>query len=99
VGSNLITFTSCYDHREIDERDYALAVANAVRANPHLVFPSADDFWSDFDRLAWHQDMPFGGLSNYAQWRVMRAANEAGTKVLLDGQGGDEVFGGYAKFR
>jgi asparagine synthase (glutamine-hydrolysing) len=43
--------------------------------------------------------MPFGGFSFYAQWRVMRAAKESGVKVLLDGQGGDEVFGGYAKFR
>jgi asparagine synthase (glutamine-hydrolysing) len=99
VGSNLCTFTSCYEYRDIDERDYALAVARTVRANPHLVFPSPKDFWSDFERLAWHQDMPFGGLSYYAQWRVMRAAKEAGVKVLLDGQGGDEVFGGYAKFR
>ncbi len=99
VGSNLYTFTSCYKYREIDERDYALAVANAVKAHAHLVFPSAQDFWADFQRLAWHQDMPFGGLSYYAQWRVMRAAKEAGVKVLLDGQGGDEVFGGYAKFR
>jgi asparagine synthase (glutamine-hydrolysing) len=49
--------------------------------------------------MAWHQDMPFSGLSFYAQWRVMRAAKETGVKVLLDGQGGDEVFGGYAKFR
>src|SRR3989454_5097424 len=49
--------------------------------------------------MAWHQDMPFGELTYYAQWRVMRAAKEAGVKVLLDGQGGDEVFGGYAKFR
>jgi asparagine synthase (glutamine-hydrolysing) len=63
------------------------------------VFPSPDDFWSDFQRIAWHQDMPFGALSFYAQWRVMRAASEAGVKVLIDGQGGDEVFGGYAKFR
>lgn len=99
VGDNLYTFTSCYKYREIDERDYALAIANAVGANSHLVFPSAEDFWADFERLAWHQDMPFGGLSYYAQWRVMRAAKEAGVKVLLDGQGGDEVFGGYAKFR
>src|SRR5262249_35479941 len=99
VGENLYTFTSCYEYKEIDEREYALAVANDIKAKDHLVFPSAEDFWSDFERMAWHQDMPFNGLSYYAQWRVMRAAREAGVKVLLDGQGGDEVFGGYAKFR
>jgi asparagine synthase (glutamine-hydrolysing) len=101
VGDHLYTFTSCYDNenRALDERGYALEVAHFVDARPHLVFPSPEDFWSEFERLAWHQDMPFGGLSFYAQWRVMRAASEAGVKVLLDGQGGDEVFGGYAKFR
>ena len=99
VGDRLYTFTSCYEHREIDEREYALEAANSIGATPHLVFPSAQDFWDAFPRIAWHQDMPFGSLSYYAQWRVMRAAKEAGVKVLLDGQGGDEVFGGYAKFR
>ncbi len=99
VGPNLRTFTSCYDQPEIDEREYALAVAEAVGAKPTLVFPSAEDFWGEFQSMAWHQDMPFGGLSYYAQWRVMNAAKNAGVKVLLDGQGGDEVFGGYAKFR
>jgi asparagine synthase (glutamine-hydrolysing) len=99
VGDRLYTFTSCWNYPDLDERGYALAMARAVEANPHLVFPTAEDFWSSFPRLAWHQDMPFGSLSFYAQWRVMRAAREAGVKVLLDGQGGDEVFGGYAKFR
>ena len=99
VGDRLHTFTSCYEMKAFDEREYALQIAESVGANPHLVFPSPDDFWRDFERLAWHQDMPFGSLSFYAQWRVMRAANEAGVKVLIDGQGGDEVFGGYAKFR
>lgn len=99
VGDRLYTFTSCYEHREIDEREYALEAANAIGATSHLVFPAARDFWDAFPRIAWHQDMPFGSLSYYAQWRVMRAAKEAGVKVLLDGQGGDEVFGGYAKFR
>ena len=99
IGDHLYTFTSCYDNLPIDEREYALAAANANGATPHLVFPSAKDFWDVFPTMAWHQDMPFGSLSYYAQWTVMRAAKEAGVKVLLDGQGGDEVFGGYAKFR
>ena len=99
VGDSFQTFTSCYDDKELDERSYALEVANSVNATSELVFPSPKDFWSEFERMAWHEDMPFGGLSFYSQWRVMRAAKEAGVKVLLDGQGGDEVFGGYAKFR
>ena len=99
IGDHLYTFTSCYAARALDEREYALKVAHLVGAKSHLVFPSAADFWSDFHRMAWHQDMPFSLLNFYAQWRVMRAAKEAGVKVLLDGQGGDEVFGGYAKFR
>jgi asparagine synthase (glutamine-hydrolysing) len=99
IGDRLYTFTACYDQKAFDERKFALDIARSAGATPHLVFPSAEDFWSDFQRIAWHQDMPFGTLSFYAQWRVMRAAREAGVKVLIDGQGGDEVFGGYAKFR
>jgi asparagine synthase (glutamine-hydrolysing) len=98
VGERLDTFTSCWKYQDIDERDYALAAARSVGANPHLVFPKPEGFWSSFERLAWHQDMPFSGVS-YVGWCVMGAARDAGVKVLLDGQGGDEVFGGYAKFR
>ena len=99
LGDSFHTFTACYAQREVDERDYALAVAQAVGANPHLVFPTGEDFLASFERMAWHQDMPFGEPTYYAQWRVMQAAKETGVKVLVDGQGGDEVFGGYAKFR
>jgi asparagine synthase (glutamine-hydrolysing) len=99
IGNTLHTFTACWKYPQLDERQYAVPVADSIGASPHLVFPSADDFWSNFQLMAWHQDMPFGSLSYYAQWCVMRAAKEAGVKVLLDGQGGDEVFGGYAKFR
>jgi asparagine synthase (glutamine-hydrolysing) len=99
IGDQFYTFTSCYEYPELDERSYALDMAHAIGATPCLVFPSPADFWEGFGQMAWHQDMPFSGMSFYAQWRVMRAAKEAGVKVLLDGQGGDEVFGGYAKFR
>ena len=99
LGDRFFTFTSCWDDPACDERQYALAAATAAGATPHLVFPTPDDFWETFPKMAWHQDMPFGSFSYYAQWSVMRAARDAGVKVLLDGQGGDEVFGGYAKFR
>jgi asparagine synthase (glutamine-hydrolysing) len=99
LGDRFLTFTSCWEYPELDERTYAEHVAQAASAQSHLVFPTAQDFWQTFPRMAWHQDMPFASLSYYAQWCVMRTARDAGVKVLLDGQGGDEVFGGYAKFR
>ncbi len=99
LGDRFLTFTSCWKYPELDERTYADVVARSAGAESHLVFPSAEDFWETFPKMAWHQDMPFASLSYYAQWSVMRTARDAGVKVLLDGQGGDEVFGGYAKFR
>jgi asparagine synthase (glutamine-hydrolysing) len=42
---------------------------------------------------------PFSSTSMYAQWRVFRAAREAGIKVMVDGQGADELLGGYAGYR
>lgn len=44
------------------------------------------------------QGEPFAGSSIYAQYRVMEAAHHTGLKVLLDGQGGDEVCGGYTYY-
>src|SRR5438034_10238562 len=77
LGDRFHTFTACHEDRAFDERDYALAVAEAVGATPHLAFPSPEDFWERFERIAWHQDMPFGERTYYAQWRVMQAATEA----------------------
>jgi asparagine synthase (glutamine-hydrolysing) len=50
---------------------------------------------SDLEKVIWHQDQPFGSLSIYAQWSVMRLAREQGVTVLLDGQGADESLAGY----
>ncbi len=93
------TFTAAYDipgrHDEREHVEKILAVINAV---PTMTFPSIDGLQHDMDALVWHQDEPFGSSSIYAQWCVMRAASESGVKVILDGQGADELFGGYRPF-
>jgi asparagine synthase (glutamine-hydrolysing) len=48
--------------------------------------------------VIWAQDEPFLSMSIVAQWHVMEAASRAGIKVLLDGQGGDELLAGYDGF-
>ena len=89
-------FTASFPGFARDETDLAEKVAAcAGGADLHLVQPRADELLDDLDRLIWDQEEPFMTTSIYAQWRVMAAAREAGVTVLLDGQGADELFGGY----
>lgn len=62
----------------------------------HRVSPTAGDLASDLTNLIRAQEQPFASTSIYAQYCVFRAASEAGMTVMLDGQGADELFGGYA---
>jgi asparagine synthase (glutamine-hydrolysing) len=89
-------FTARFPGYERDEWHYAEQVATAAGvAEHHAVTPGAEDLASDLETLVRDQEEPFGSTSIYAQWRVMRAASQAGVVVLLDGQGADELFGGY----
>jgi asparagine synthase (glutamine-hydrolysing) len=83
---------------EFDEGRYARAVIEQTRALATEVTPRPEGLFEDLDRLVWHQDEPFLTTSIYAQWTVFRAAAEQGLTVMLDGQGADEVFGGYQGF-
>ena len=61
----------------------------------HVAEPTVDEVIADLPQLVVDHEEPVGSLSIYAQWRVSQAAKAAGVMVLLDGQGGDELFGGY----
>src|SRR5579875_1088515 len=89
-------FTAAFEGHERDEWAYARAVAAAAEvAQHHAVRPTSDELAADLDQLVLDHEEPFASASIYAQWRVNRAAREAGVVVLLDGQGADELFGGY----
>lgn len=60
--------------------------------------PTAYELMEDIEKLVYIQDVPFGSTTIYTQYRVMKLASENGVKVLLDGQGGDELFTGYSYF-
>jgi asparagine synthase (glutamine-hydrolysing) len=82
----------------IDESEYAALVAEAADLKMVYRSPQVDDIMSNVSLLLRAQGEPFAGSSVYAQWSVMQAAHEHGLKVLLDGQGGDEVVGGYPRY-
>ena len=89
-------FTARFPGFERDEWRYADEVARAAGVvEHHAVEPTAHDVLEDLDTLLVDHEEPVGSLSIYAQWRVMQEAKAAGVVVLLDGQGGDELFAGY----
>jgi asparagine synthase (glutamine-hydrolysing) len=89
------TFTAVFPGLDIDESDYVTEVVRESGAANHRTAPSYEGLWQELERLMWHQDEPVQGSSVYAQWNVMRLAADHGIKVLLDGQGADELLGGY----
>ena len=78
-----------------DEGRFIQAVVDRTGVASHHVFIDGDEVMKDLERFLWYQDEPVAHTSQYAQWKVMQLSNEAGVTVLLDGQGADEVIGGY----
>jgi asparagine synthase (glutamine-hydrolysing) len=94
VGEHQKTFTASYLNDPVDETAYAKEIISKANVDGRFVFPEGPRFWEEFDRVLAMQDEPFGSTSIYAQWNVMGLARTQ-VKVVLDGQGGDELFGGY----
>jgi len=89
------TFSGLYDDSACNEQRYVEAVNRHVRTVPRAVRPSPrGDLIDDLRTITWHQDEPTSGPGLYTQFHVMRAARNDVT-VVLDGQGGDELFAGY----
>ena len=83
-----------WNEKECDESYYIDIVNSKYNCVPNKIIPGEEEFESVFNKLCYYQEIPTEGPGLYPQWFVMSRAKEK-VKVLLDGQGGDEVFGGY----
>lgn len=93
-GSSVCTFTSIYEDLDCNEEMYAREVAEMYRTNTYFTNPKGEDLFKILPRIVWHMDEPTAGPGLFSQWHVMDVASNK-VKVLLDGQGGDELLGGY----
>lgn len=92
------TYTACYDDQEIDERKYVEEVIKQTNSTKYYLFPDSEELTDDFDKLVYHQDEPFNSSSIFSQWCVFKKIHETKLKVVLDGQGSDEILLGYFSF-
>jgi asparagine synthase (glutamine-hydrolysing) len=98
IGDLQKTFTASYPGTVIDESKWAALVTESVMTDSIKTYPKPEEFADDLEKLVYVQDVPFGSTTIYSQYRVMKLASENGIKVLLDGQGADELFTGYTYF-
>lgn len=98
--TDLHGFTYGSPHAKQSEGPVVGQFAQQVGITPHYIWPALDASGLDalLERVLSHQEAPFPGLSVMAQNEVFRTVQQAGFKVLLGGQGGDEAFAGYRKF-
>jgi asparagine synthase (glutamine-hydrolysing) len=93
------TFSAVSEHKIADESKYIDAFVSSLdKVHPYSIYPNVKDLFEELDDLVWHMDEPFGSTSIFAQRCVFKKARDEGIKVMLDGQGSDELFGGYDAF-
>jgi asparagine synthase (glutamine-hydrolysing) len=92
------TFTGRFPGTKADEGEWAEEVIGAAHTRSHTTQPTPEGLLSELASFAWHNELPTGSSSQYAQWCVFRLAKENDVTVLLDGQGADELLGGYEQF-
>jgi asparagine synthase (glutamine-hydrolysing) len=81
----------------INEEKYAGDLAKRLGIELHIVRPTREEFLADLSSLAYFLEMPTGSFSVFPLYRLAKACHDAGYKVILSGEGSDELFAGYAR--
>lgn len=80
-----------------DESRFAKAACDQNGSRLEVVDISACDFTQNIDKIIYHLDFPVAGPGSFPQFMVSKLAAQ-NVKVVMGGQGGDEIFGGYARY-
>lgn len=94
----LTAFTAAFPGFDRDESAYAQQVCSQFDFAHQLITPDASTLEQQWMRICHHQEEPFGSASICAQFSVYGLAAQHRTKVLIDGQGADELLAGYARY-
>ena len=97
-GHRVQTFAAGFGDPRHDELSWARLVSDHVGTDHHEVKVAAADFESLWPKLTWHRDAPISEPADIAVFRLAQDARRH-VSVVLSGEGGDELFAGYPKYR
>lgn len=94
-GVTMNTFSSIYEEEDCNEEEFIACVNEDTASVPHYIYPEkSTDILKDLKEMIYYHDGPCEAASPYSGFCVYRGAKKNVT-VMLDGQGADELFGGY----
>ena len=96
--SNIDTYTLKFENGDFDETDLAQKVAERYNTNHHCYTVKADDFERLLPQILWYFDEPLADSGILPNYILNELVQKDGTKVILNGAGGDELFAGYTYF-
>ena len=94
----LHTFSYIADDAKISEESHVRTVEKAIRSIPHHTGIGIETLRDRLPELIKAQGEPFGSTSNFAQFAIFECAKKNGITVTLEGQGADELLGGYTGY-
>lgn len=80
-----------------DESHFAKTVSDQIERPLYTLDITAQDFYDNIDKVIYYLDFPVAGPGSFPQYMISQYASKH-VKVILGGQGGDELFGGYARY-
>ena len=92
------TFAVGYAESAYSELGYAKQVAETIGTDHHEVLVSMDDFFNILPHMVWHEDEPITWPSSVPLYFCAKRAQQE-VKVVLTGEGSDELFAGYARYQ
>jgi asparagine synthase (glutamine-hydrolysing) len=98
VDGPIKTFSVAFREREANELEYARLVAEKYKTDHHEVVVTPEDFFAALPNLIWHEDEPLAHPSSVALYFVSHLASQ-NVKVVLTGEGSDELLAGYARYK
>ena len=92
-------FTIGFDNADYDETAIAREMAQSVQADQDIMMLQADHLYDNFARTIWHTERSIYNTLGVAKMLMSKHVNKAGYRVVVTGEGSDELFSGYPAFR
>jgi asparagine synthase (glutamine-hydrolyzing) len=97
VDAPVKTFSVAFREKEANELEYARLVSKAFKTDHHEITLTPAQFFEALPRLVWHEDEPLGFIASVPLYFVSKLAQKH-VKVVLTGEGSDEILGGYGRY-